>query len=283
MKSLLITVCTVIFAPIIGCLLTGVERKLSAKLQSRVGPPLLQPLYDFLKLFNKESIVVNRYQNLYLLNYLAFIVASLVMLILGMDLLMILFVFTIANIALIIGAAATGSPYSRLGSKREIINMIVYEPILVLFIAGVYLSTDSFRIFRILSFDKPLITSLPLIFISMLVIMLIKFKKSPFDFSGSHEAHQELVRGILTEFSGPGLALVELAHWYESVFLMGLMFLFFTTNIFAGAAVVLFTFLFVIIVDNICARVKWQWMLKIVWPILNVLSIGNLVYLFIVR
>jgi ech hydrogenase subunit B len=283
MKSLIITILTVILAPIIGCIFTGIERKLSAKLQSRVGPPLLQPLYDLLKLFKKETIVVNHYQNLYALNYLAFITASLVMLVLGMDLLMILFVFTIANIALIIGAAATGSPFSKLGSKREIINMIVYEPILILFIAGVYLTTGSFRIFRVLSFDNPLILSMPLIFISMLIVMLIKFKKSPFDFSGSHEAHQELVRGVLTEFSGPGLALIELAHWYECVFLLGLMFLFFTPNIFAGAAIVLFTFLFVIVVDNVCARVKWQWMLRIVWPVLNVLCIGNLVYLFVLH
>jgi ech hydrogenase subunit B len=280
---LIITVLTVILSPIIGCILAGVDRKLSARLQHRVGPPLLQPLYDLLKLLSKERIVVTRFQNLYVVNYLIFIVASVVMLILGMDLLMILFVFTIGNIALIVGAAATGSPYSKIGSKREVINMIVYEPILILFIAGVYIVTGSFRIFRLESFDGPLIVYLPLVFVSMLIIMLIKFKKSPFDFSGSHEAHQELVRGITTEFSGLGLALIELAHWYEYIFLLGLMFLFFTTNAFVGIGIVVFTFLFVILVDNITARVKWQWMLNLIWPILSGLCIANLLYLSVIK
>jgi ech hydrogenase subunit B len=283
MKSLIITVLTVILSPIIGCILAGVDRKLSARLQHRVGPPLLQPLYDLLKLLSKERIVVTRFQNLYVVNYLIFIVASVVMLILGMDLLMILFVFTIGNIALIVGAAATGSPYSKIGSKREVINMIVYEPILILFIAGVYIVTGSFRTFRIMSFDKPLIMYIPLIFIAMLIIMLIKFKKSPFDFSGSHEAHQELVRGIYTEFSGIGLALVELAHWYEYTLLLGLMFLFFANNVLGGLAIVIATLAFITLADSITARVKWQWMLKIVWPVLSGLCVVNLIYLFVVK
>lgn len=283
MKSLIITIITVILSPILGCILTGLDRKITAKLQSRVGPPLLQPLYDLLKLLGKERIVVTRFQNLYAVTYLIFIVASAVMLILGMDLLMILFVFTIGNIALIVGASATGSPYSKLGSKREVINMIVYEPILILFIVGVYIVTGSFRTFRVMSFDKPLIMYIPLIFIAMLVIMLIKFKKSPFDFSGSHEAHQELVRGIYTEFSGIGLALIELAHWYEYTFLLGMMFLFFANNVIGGIAVVLATLTFVTLADNITARVKWQWMLKLVWPVLSGLCVVNLVYLFVVK
>lgn len=282
-KSLLITLVTVILSPIVGCLLAGIERKLSAKLQHRVGPPIIQPLYDFLKLFSKETIVVNQYQNVYAMAYLIFIVATVVMFVLGMDLLMILFVFTIANIALIVGAASTGSPFSRIGSKREIINMIVYEPILILFIGGLYTVSGSFRVSGIKNLNMPLIVYMPLVFLCMLFVMLIKFKKSPFDFSGSHEAHQELVRGIFTEFSGPGLALIELAHWYEYIFLLGLMFLFFSTNVFAGVALAVFTFLFTIVVDNISARVRWQWMLNRIWPLLNLLCIANILCIFALK
>ncbi|MDP4089819.1 MAG: NADH-quinone oxidoreductase subunit H [Bacillota bacterium] len=282
-KSLIITLITVILAPVVGCILAGIERKLSAKLQHRVGPPIIQPFYDFVKLFNKETVVVNKYQNFYIVTYLIFIMASTVMFILGMDLLMILFVFTIANIALIMGAASTGSPYSRLGSKREVINMIVYEPILILFIGGIYIVSGSFRITGIEGLSMPLIAYMPLVFISMLIVMLIKFKKSPFDFSGSHEAHQELVRGIITEFSGPGLALMELAHWYEYIFLLGLMYLFLSTNIFAGIALAVFTYLFTILIDNISARVKWQWMLNRIWPVLNLLCIANVLCIFAIN
>ena len=46
----------------------------------------------------------------------------------------------------------------------------------------------------------------------------------------SHHAHQEIVRGITTEFAGPALALIEITHWYENVLLLGIVYLFFAFN-----------------------------------------------------
>lgn len=275
MHTLVKALLVVFVTPILGCLLAGLDRKITARLQGRVGPPLLQPLYDFIKLMWKENIAVSKFQNMYILLYLAFVVASALMLFFGMDLLMIIFVFTIANVALIVGGMSTGSPYSKIGSQREIIAMLCYEPVLIFFVVGMYMLTGTFRIDGITADTKPLIMSLPLIFISMLFIMSIKFKKSPFDFSTSHHAHQELVKGVMTEFSGPGLAIIELTHWYENVFLLGLMFLFWKQNIIIGLVISLFTYLFVIIIDNITARLTWQWMLKASWTIIILLSVVN--------
>ena len=58
-------------------------------------------------------------------------------------------------------------------------------------------------------------------------ILTIKLRKSPFDLSTSHHAHQELVKGVTTEFSGMTLAFVEIAHWFENVLLLGIVYLFF--------------------------------------------------------
>lgn len=270
-----------VLAPFVGCFLAGVERKLSANLQGRVGPSLLQPWYDFVKLMNKENVVVNKYQNVYILTYIFFIVASLLMLFFEMDLLMIIFVYTIANVALILGGLATGSPYSRIGAERETISMLAYEPILVFYIIGMYMLTGSFKISSLNSIKVPMIVYLPLIFISMLYIMIIKFKKSPFDLSASHHAHQELVKGMFTEFSGPTMAIIELSHWYEYIFLLGLMFLFFKQNIIVGLIISLFTFLFVIVIDNISARLSWEWMLKFTWTVVVGLSIANILFLYL--
>ena len=63
-------------APVLGCLLAGIDRKLSAGLQGRVGPKLLQPYYDFRKLLDKEDATVNGAQDMYVLLYLVFIVLS---------------------------------------------------------------------------------------------------------------------------------------------------------------------------------------------------------------
>lgn len=270
-----------IAAPVIGCFFAGVDRKLSAKLQGRIGPKLRQPWYDFRKLMSKENLVVNKYQNLYILFYLIFIIVSLIMLFLEMDLLMIIFVYTIANVALILAAMSTGSPYSRIGAQREAISMLAYEPILVFYIVGMYMLTGSFKISELNGANAPLILYLPLVFISMLFIMSIKFKKSPFDFSSSHHAHQELVKGMFTDFSGPTMGIIEFAHWYEYVFLSGLMFIFWKQNFIMGTILSLFTFFFVIIIDNITARLSWEWMLKVTWTIIVGLSIVNIVFLYL--
>jgi ech hydrogenase subunit B len=111
--------------------------------------------------------------------------------------------------------------------------------------------------------------------------MIIKYKKSPFDLSASHHAHQELVRGIYTDFSGPTMAAVEFSHWYEYVFLSGLMFLFWKQNVVIGSLLSILTFLFVIIIDNISARLSWQWLIKYTWSIVVSLSIVNILFLFI--
>lgn len=270
-----------IAAPIVGCILSGIDRKLTAKLQGRVGPSIFQPFYDFVKLICKKDVIVSKFQNFYILTYVVFVIATVVMMFLEMDLLMILFVYTIANVALIVGSMSSGSPYSRVGASRETVAMLAYEPILVLFIIGMYMLTGSFNISSLNKASTPMIMYLPLVFVSMLFIMSIKFKKSPFDLSTSHHGHQELVKGMMTEFSGPTFAMVELTHWYEYIFLCGLMFLFFKSNIVVGLILAIFTFLYVIFLDNISARLTWEWLIKVTWTVIVGLSFANILFIYI--
>lgn len=276
-------VLVLIGAPILGCLIAGIDRKLTSRLQSRVGPPLLQPYYDVVKLFKKDNMIVHPAQNFYVVIYVVFVVLSLLMLVFRMDMLMIIFVYTISSVALIVGGMSTGSPYARVGSSREIMAILSYEPILILYALAIYLLTGTFRLSALDTLSSPLLAYIPLIFISMLFVMNIKFKKSPFDYSTSHHAHQELVKGMLTEYSGPGLAGIEIGHFYEYVFLLGLMFMFWSSNIIIGLILAVIAFLFVIIMDNITARVYWQWMLKMSWSILLIISIVNVIALYLVK
>lgn len=276
-------VLVLIGAPILGCLLAGIDRKLTARLQGRVGPPLLQPYYDVMKLFQKDNMVVNESQNLYVVMYVVFVILSLLMLVFDADILMIVFVYTVSSVALIVGGMSTGSPYARIGSSREIMAILSYEPILILYALAIYLLTGTFKLSALDNVSSPLLVYIPLIFISMLFVMNIKFKKSPFDYSTSHHAHQELVKGMLTEYSGPGLAGIEIGHFYEYVFLLGLMFLFWKVNIIIGLLIALIAFLFVIIMDNITARVYWQWMLKLSWTVLLIISVVNVLYLYVAK
>lgn len=74
MKDLILSIISAVLyfvlAPFLGALLAGVDRKITARMQGRQGPPVLQPLYDVAKLLKKQTKVINRVQMLYLLTFL---------------------------------------------------------------------------------------------------------------------------------------------------------------------------------------------------------------------
>lgn len=121
-------------------------------------------------------------------------------------------------------------PYSQIGAERELVQTMAYEPMLLMVALGFYLASGSFSVGDILTGAHMNILRMPGIFFGLCFILLIKFRKSPFDISMSHEAHQELIGGLKTEISGRTLAVVEIAHWYENVFLFGLVLLFFASD-----------------------------------------------------
>jgi ech hydrogenase subunit B len=268
-----------VFAPLVGGLLAGVDRIVTARMQSRLGPPIWQPFYDVWKLWQKENVVVRRSQNYYIFFFLLFVIFTGALFFAGFDLLLMVFALTLAGIFFVLAAYKASSPYSFIGAERELIQMMAYEPMVLLTAVGMYLATGSFYVHDIAARSTSLIWTLPGVFLGFLFILIIKFRKSPFDLSLSHHAHQELVRGITTEFSGGALALIEVAHWYENVLLLSWVYLFFTASPFLGVAAALTVFLFLILVDNTFARLKWQIALKSAWVVTLVLGFGNIVAL----
>lgn len=279
--NIIIAIISIILAPIAGGLLSGIDRKVSARMQNRIGPPVLQPFYDFFKLLGKERITVNQTQMAFVLGHLFFTIASLVMLVLKQDLLMLIFVLAFSTVSLIMGAMSVRSPYSKIGAQREIIQMMSYEPVLLLMVVGIYLTTESFMIESIFNHSSPLLFHLPLVFFAFLYVLTIKLRKSPFDLSTSHHGHQELIKGITTEFSGPQLAIIELTHWYDLVLLMGLITLFFAKPIWVGILIALASFGLELVIDNISARVTWRWMLKATWIVGIGAALTNIIWLYL--
>ena len=105
--SIIGIVAFLVVAPVLGCLLAGIDRKLTAGLQGRVGPKLLQPYYDFRKLLDKEDATVNGAQDLYVLLYLVFIVLSGVVFFAGGNFLLCVFILTLGSLFLIVAACFT--------------------------------------------------------------------------------------------------------------------------------------------------------------------------------
>jgi ech hydrogenase subunit B len=281
MRELVIILLVLVAAPVLGGLLSGIDRIITARMQGRVGPPVLQPFYDVFKLLGKERFLVNQRQVLWAIGYLGLIITSLAMLCLGSDLLVIVFVMAFAAICFVLGGLSTKSPYSHIGSQRELLQMLSYEPVLILLAIGVFMQNQSFLVKDIFARPEPLLFSLPLVFIAVLLILTIKMRKSPFDLSTCHHAHQELVQGITTEYSGPYLALIELTHWYELVLVLGLVVLFWAQPLWAGLLLALVAFFIELVIDNICARMTWSWMVKLTWTVGIILCLVNLGVYFI--
>ena len=99
----------------------------------------------------------------------------------------------------------------------------------------------------------------------------------------SHHAHQEIVRGITTEFSGPTLGLIEITHWYENVLLLGMVYLFFGFNPWIALAVCLATYVFEIFIDMNYARFKWQLTFASSWLFTAVVGGSNIIVLAMMK
>ena len=122
---------------------------------------------------------------------------------------------------------------------------------------------------------------------TFVLILLIKMRKSPFDVSTSHHAHQELVMGVKTEMGAQNLAIFTITEWYETSILMGIVGLFVVTSnplSYVGAILLCAAvYFFLIIADNACARVKWTQMLQITWLFTLFASGVNLLILMLIK
>ena len=276
-----------ILAPFIGGLLDGMDRKISARMQRRVGPPLLQPFYDLKKLFAKQMIAVNNVQLLLNLSYLVFLMISGALLFSGTDLLMCLFLLSTADMFLILSAACDSSPYSDMGASRELVQMMAYEPLTLLVAVGFYLTTGSFHVDNIISQPESALLLMPGMLLGFLFSATIKFRKSPFDLSTSHHAHQEMVKGLTTEMSGFNLAIMNIAEYYEIVLILGIFALFIiNANPVSWVLAVifcLFIYFLEILVDNACSRVKWNTMLWGCWLVTLLTGGINLLVLMLIH
>jgi len=283
MTSTISVIIFILLAPVAGCIIAGVDRIITARMQGRIGPPVLQPYYDVMKLFRKQNLTVNRFHGYYVVCYLVFVIFSGCLFFSGNDLLMVVFSLALADTFLVLAAYSTNSPYCFIGAKRELIQGLASEPILLLSAVGMFIVCKSFLVEDILVSGKYPVVYLPGLLAALLFILTIKLRKSPFDLATSHHAHQELVKGLTTEFAGPTLGYFEIAHWYESIIILGIIFLFFSANIYIGIIAVLAAYFMEILIDNSYARLKFRHTLELSWFITILLGVGNLfvIYYFI--
>ena len=277
----------ILLAPLIGGTLAGLDRIISARMQGRQGPPLFQPFYDVFKLLNKQTTVVNSIQVLFVTGYLIMTIFTGALFFAGGDMLLVFFALSMSEVVMVMAAFSTNGPYSIMGAQRELLQMMCYEPMTLLVAIGFYYANGSFMVDDLIQAKIPAIAQIPGFFIGFVFILIIKLRKSPFDLSTSHHMHQEMVKGLTTDLSGSNLALVEIAEWYDTILMMGIVGMFFITanpisRVWAIIAIIVVFFIETLI-DNIFPRVKYITMLKVTWAVILVFAGTNLLILNVLK
>jgi formate hydrogenlyase subunit 4 len=217
----------------VGLLYLGIDRKLVAHMQGRIGPPIIQPFRDVEKLLIKESIVPDgSIPWLFRAAPMFCLIASGALLlyiplfgqpaILGGygDAIVVLYLLTVPSLAMVVGGFASGSPYATVGGQREMVVMMSYEfPLALTIVAlgwriGQVTDANPFMLSTMASFPIWNLVG-PVGFLGTVILLLVllvvtpaELSKVPFDIP---EAETEIAGGLLVEYSGRNLALYYVA------------------------------------------------------------------------
>jgi len=230
-----------LFAIAGGLFLLGVDRKLAAHMQARIGPPIRQPFIDVAKLLQKENVVPeNAIPRIFHAAPVIALASSIVILfylpvgsvlpVLGMygDLVLVMYLLTVPALAMVAGGFASGSPYATVGAQREMVTMIAYEFPLTIVVIGVAWRIGAAGLAS--PFALATIAATPIwtvvgplgligAFILLLVLAVVtpaELSRIPFD---TQEAETELAGGLLVEYSGRNLAMFYLAQGVKTLVL----------------------------------------------------------------
>ena len=210
-------------------LFEGILRKVTAKVQSRQGPPIWQPYYDLLKLLGKEDIesgespAMQRFASWL---SLAAILTLAVLVPMGTtpplsgaaDAYLLISLLTLCGVSTMLAGLAAGSTYSLVGMSREMMSLMTLEPLLAVAVFVSMVHTRSMRLDAVLNGSAYVQAGLPLAGILMLGVAIFAFQaligRLPFDIA---EAETELMEGSMVEYSGPKLALFKFTRMAKLV------------------------------------------------------------------
>jgi NADH-quinone oxidoreductase subunit H len=213
---------------VLGFAAKWVDRKVTARLQWRVGPPWYQPAVDCLKLLGKETVVPaaargSGFLLAPLIGLAGAVIAVTLLWVMNLrsqvgfvgDAIVVLYLFTLPSLATMLGAAASGSPHAGVGARREMKLLLSYElPLIVVLLVAVVHTGGSFRLSQIVTAQQAgsavaLSVSGALALVVAVFCVQAKLGLVPFD---QAEAETELMAGVYTEYSGAPLAAIFLTR-----------------------------------------------------------------------
>jgi len=278
-----------VFTVICGFLASWIVRKVSALVQHRIGPPVLQPLYDVIKLLGKETLIPEAAQKATfmvspLIGFSAVLLLATMLWRISFvpgspfvgDIVVAIYLMVIPSLALILGSSASASPQASVGTAREMKLVVAYElPLVLAFLvviiktAGVVGEGQQLSLAAIAARAPVLSISGMIAFLSALLCVQAKLGFVPFDIA---EAETELASGVLIEYSGALLAVWKLMQAVMLVALPLMLVVAFLGGfgstiggILAGVGKYVLVLVLIILIKNTNPRVRIDQAMKFFW------------------
>ena len=268
---------------LVGLLLVLMMRRVRARIERRVGPPFLQPLYDIIKLYAKKTQISHGYMHdIAVMMLLGGYIASEIFLpVPGMDglanqadIIVLMYLLMVPMLGMALGVGQCANPNGSIGISRALSSMLAYDVPFIIVVAGAAISYESTNLVQIIAIQQqggPAtwgLFSMPLLGIAGLISMYAMLGKEPFEI---YVAPAEIATGPMVEMSGKYMGALFVMQCFQ-LYTVGVLY----TTLFLGGGMSWLTFLpkvfavvfIAVAITNVFGRyrtddaIRWIWK----WP-----------------
>ncbi len=216
-------------------LVNGAIKKLKSSMQGRVGPGVLQPYYDLLRLLKKDMIVSTAtswiFKTTPYIVFTATATAAAIVPVLSTaspygamgDVIALIYLFALARFFMALAGLDAGTGFGGEGSSREMTVAILVEPMIMLALFTAAISTGSTNIVRIATVHPAAFSPSHLLALTAFIVAIVaETGRVPVDNPDTHLELTMIHEGMILEYSGRYLALMEWAHYMKQMILFTL-------------------------------------------------------------